>query len=597
MPVSGRSKTWWWVAAVVAVIACCWLYWDIAQSASAPRTPWDENHLLQMARVIAGEQDVTPMSGSGYYPGWAVLIAPIWWLTDDAATVYSIAVWVSNVLAFATIAPLALIARHYGLNAPQAITVAAVVMLFPGRAVLADYALSEQPLMLLYALTVLAMHKLWQRPTWWGVLLLVLATGATYFTHSRALALVATVAVWLILLCFRSWRLGVLGLVTLGLSALGIKRLAEAISNQVLVSGFGKVDVLQSGLEESTPGLFARVLLNQSWAQAVGTLGLVFIGTVVVIVWAAREWKVLRPGPGTFYFGLGLSALLMSGVWWTRADVLWSDLEIPRLDAWLYSRYIDNISVFISLIALAVLIRGISRNMLLTAGALFTAVALPVVLWVARDVPLWGSTDGPANASAILAWAEAFPEVDFGLPQTPTLTNENSFWIWASLTVVGCLLVCLLLRRQPFILVVLFGVAGTITSLNADPDQPRYAPYNLEETVELIEDVTGQEDVDIDFDYGCSGPGLTRYEALNWSGYWLSPRSVDFVDRPDGEDFDSEVVISCSDWPEAEEFGAERVEGETSYTYGVWVLPGEIQDELARSGDLVEPLPTGEPAT
>ena len=55
--------------------------------------------------------------------------------------------------------------------------------------------------------------------------------------------------------------------------------------------------------ENGSVGLFARVLLNQSWAQAVGTVGLAAIGAVVVTAWAVRELRRWRIGPGVSLLG------------------------------------------------------------------------------------------------------------------------------------------------------------------------------------------------------------------------------------------------------------------------------------------------------
>src|SRR5699024_1099105 len=91
----------------------------------------------------------------------------------------------------------------------------------------------------------------------------------------------------------------------------------------------------------------------------------------------------------------------------------------------------------------------------LAALGLFAAVALPVVLWVAKDVALWGALDGPGNSSALLSWVSMFPTEPFPLPQQPTAGNENRFWVWASLFGAAALLAALLLLRAPRVLIAL----------------------------------------------------------------------------------------------------------------------------------------------
>jgi len=583
------NGAWWWVAAVMTVILCTYLHWVIGRTASAPRTPWDEVHPLQTARLLAGQSDLLPLSGSGYYPGWALLLTPVWWFTDDAELVYRIAVTYSNVLALLTIIPLALLARRMGLTSPQAVTAAALVMSFPGRTVLADYALSEQALLFMLAWAVLAMHALWSRPTWWRTVLFVVAVAATYLMHSRELAVVATAAVWLGLLAFRHWKVAALGLPLLAVLALAVRRFSSHLLNVTLAGGSGgKEELLSRVMENGRPSLLLRVLLNQSWAQAVGTAGLAALGAVVLIAWALHELRRWRIGPGVFLFGTCLSALLLSAVWWTRPDFLYPTGSYQRLDVWIYTRYVDHIAVFLVLVALIVLIRGVGRGPILAALALFCAVALPVVLWVAQDVPLWGALDGPGNSSALLSWTEMFPKEPFPLPQQPTFTNENRFWLWASVFGAAMLALALLLRRHPRLLLSLLLISSFVLSLEADPTQKRDAPRRMERAIERVEAATGQEAIDIDMDYSCRGPALTRYQVMNWIGYWMSPRDLDLADPPAGVEFDSEYVVSCGDWPRAEEYGARKVTDSGFYSYALWVMPGPAQDELDDAGLLVE---------
>lgn len=582
-------ELWWRVAAGASVLLCMYLHWQVGRSAEAPRTPWDEVHPLQTARFLAGQGDLLPLSGSGYYPGWSILLAPVWWFTQDAEVVYGVAVAYSDVLALLTIIPLALLARRMGLTTAQAVTVSAVTMSFPGRVVLADYALSEQPLLFVLAWAVLAMHALWSRPTWWRTVLFVLAVAATYLMHSRELALVATAAVWLAMMAVRNWRVAAVGLPLLGVLALGVRSFSTWLLNATLAgSAGGKEELLGRVFENGSPSLLLRMLLNQSWAQAVGTAGLASLGAVVLIVWAVHELRRWQIGPGVFLFGTCLSALLLSAVWWTRPDFLFPAGEYRRLDVWMYTRYLDHIAVLLVLVALVVLVRRVGRGIILTALALFGLVAAAVVLWVAQDVPLWGALDGPGNSSAVLSWTAMFPKEEFPLPQHPTFTNENRFWVWASLFGAAMLVLALLLRRHPRALTTLLLITAFVLSIEADPSQKRDAPRRMERAIERVEAATGVEEIDIDMDYSCRGPALTRYQVMNWIGFWMSPRDIDLADPPAGIGFDSDFVVSCGDWPEAPGNGARQVADSGFYSYALWVLPGEAQDELDEAGLLVE---------
>ncbi|MGO1850229.1 hypothetical protein [Microbacterium sp.] len=581
----GRGKWFWRVLAVISPLATIVLYWYISLTAIAPRTGYDENHLLQMARLISGDDNVTQLAGSGYYPGWAVILAPIWWFTHDAATVYASAITVSNVIGVATIVPLSLIGRRLGLTWPQSITISSIVMLLPARSVHADYALSEQAITFLVVLAVLAAFALWQRPTWWRVVLFVAAVGAAYVTHPRAIALVATAGVWLLAFALRRWYLALLGLVLLAGAYFAAEHFARTIAERVLLNGYGKDGTLQNTLDNFDALLFVKVFLNQTWIQVVGTAGLFAIGCVIVVVWTIRELRVRRLGFGSFMFGAILSTMLVSAIWWTRPDILLR-VEKVRLDAWTYSRYIDSVSAIIVLIALAALIRGLRLNVIATGAGVFAAGSGVVILWVARNVPLWGQTS--ASNATILPWRFLFPDEPFDLPLMPTFTNDARFWLWATVFVLACFVAYALLRNTPRTMAV--GLLALVSALALLANLSAIRPYPADVTaaIERIESLThGKEDqTRINFDLACRGPGIAN--AVNWFPFWLSPRVVEIVDRRVDEQFDSELVISCADWSDAEAFGARPYAADSDFGYGLWVLPGELQDELSAAGLLKE---------
>ncbi|WP_341856572.1 hypothetical protein [Brachybacterium sp. GPGPB12] len=357
-PMAGtaRGDALWWLIAVAAVLACTWLYWDIAQTALAPRTPWDEGHPMQTARWIAGERGLTPVSGSGYYPGWAVMIAPVWWFTDDAYAVYTAAVWIGNLLALATIAPLAAIARRFGVSWPQGIAISAVVMMFPGRSLLADYALSERPLMLFYALTALAVHRLWEKPSWGRAAAPLAAATGAFFIHSRALAPLGTVAIWFLCFCLRNWRIGLAGAAGAVLVWRVVGPLAEALAETVSLRGYGKEDVVAPGARERLAGP-----VRQGGAEP-------GVGAGPGVPGAHRGGRADRrpvhgggaapPAPGDPHL------LPRPGAVGVPHEHHLVDPGLPaappdggrRFDAWVYSRYLDNIGAILSVIALAYLL-------------------------------------------------------------------------------------------------------------------------------------------------------------------------------------------------------------------------------------------------
>lgn len=574
----------WNVAAVISVVTLLVLNIIVSRTAIAPRTPWDEIAPLQMARELAGQGPVSQMSGAGYYPGWGILLTPIWWFTQDPAEVYAATIGVVIALAMITILPLMQIARLLGLTSAQAVTAAALTLSVPARTVNADYTLAENLLALLVACSALAAFRLWQRPSPLTLVLFILAVTAAYLTHTRALAVVLAAAVWLLLFVLRDWRVTVGGAALLVGGYWLVKLLVAEITVPMLLSGFGQGELLGDKLENLAPGPFFRVAFAQAWGQFAGSFGVTALGLVVLAFFVWRELRALRVGPYGFMAGLLFIASVVSVIAWSNAG------PQERFDAQVYTRYIDPFAVLAMLLGVVALLRVVRRPLLLVAAGLVVVDTAVVLLKVAPWANTWGTTNGPANSAAILAWTPLRPSEPFPHPLIPAPGNANELWFWASLCLVAGVVVMFAVRTRPRALAVLMLISFAVLSLFANPSQPRDYPAPFTEALESAESVSGDPagSLSVDLDMECRGPDLTHHQVTNWSGYWLSPREVEIVDPRQDENYDSDIVIACGDWPRGQELGAEAIAGSGYYTYKVWVLPGELQNELDDAGLLVE---------
>ena len=574
----------WNVAAVISVVTLLVLNIIVSRTAIAPRTPWDEIAPLQMARELAGQGPVSQMSGAGYYPGWGILLTPIWWFTQDPAQVYAATIGVVIALAMITILPLMQIARLLGQTSAQAVTAAALTLSVPARTVNADYTLAENLLALLVACSALAAFRLWQRPSPLTLVLFILAVTAAYLTHTRALAVVLAAAVWLLLFVLRDWRVTVGGAALLVGGYWLVKLLVAEITVPMLLSGFGQGELLGDKLENLAPGPFFRVAFAQAWGQFAGSFGVTALGLVVLAFFVWRELRTLRVGPYGFMAGLLFIASVVSVIAWSNAG------PQERFDAQVYTRYIDPFAVLAMLLGVVALLRVVRRPLLLVAAGLVVVDTAVVLLKVAPWANTWGTTSGPANSAAILAWTPLRPSEPFPHPLIPAPGNANELWFWASLCLVAGVVVMFAVRTRPRALAVLMLISFAVLSLFANPSQPRDYPAPFTEALESAESVSGDPagSLSVDLDMECRGPDLTHHQVTNWSGYWLSPREVEIVDPRQDENYDSDIVIACGDWPRGQELGAEAIAGSGYYTYKVWVLPGELQNELDDAGLLVE---------
>ncbi|WP_159797893.1 hypothetical protein [Puerhibacterium puerhi] len=561
----------------------------IAQSAWAPRTPWDENGVFQLARVFAGEDDVPVMLTQGYYPGASALIAPVYWFTDDPRVAYTWANFLTNVVAVATLLPLTGIVRRVGLSLPQAITVSALSLMLPAYAGLNDYVLAEQLLTLLIVLTAYAVMRFWSAPGLANGALLLVSALAALITHPRALVLIGVLAIWLIGLLYDKARRRSAAVVLVALVpiAYGAKELADHLASLVLFSSFSQGGALFETLTDPDVVMLLKTTFLQSWAQLVGTLGILAFGAVVLLVWAWNELvRGRRFGPGVFLLGLAFGGSVLSWIAWANPSSHDYSGE-PRFDSWVYTRYIAPFVLVAIALGLSALLLRLSWAMAATSVAATVVLSLVVVYVFADTVPLWGSTYGPANIVALRAWESMWPTTPFEIPLTPTLTDANRFWVLASLAVVGSQIAMALVSRVPILLSAALVPALFLYANASDENLPREAPVHMERGLDAIEDAEGGELAAVSFDMDCDPGRITiigpRATTLNWIGFWFSPRDVD-VFHADAERPESDVVVACEGWADADALGAEPVKGTGDYGYQLYVVRGELQDQLRADG-------------
>lgn len=589
-PVTERARTspssrGWGVLAVLSVAVATGVSVLVALSATRPAFPFDEIDQLQMSRLLVGLE--TPeVRGAGYFPGWSLIIAPLWWLTSDPFVVYGAAIAIGLVLGLLAIIPMTLIARRFRLTTAQGITASALVVTLPAVAIQADYALSERLLLLTVALVVLTAWRLWERPSMLRGVVLAVMLALMYLTHVRMLVIVLAAGIWLVLFALRNWKVAIVALIATVVLALAV-RTASTDLNVLLLGQFSQGENLMQTLRESRPGLLLRSALGQAWTQVVGTLGLAAVGFIALVVWSWKELRRLRAGRATFLLAIILASYALTTIKWASDFHLYTR-PWRRLDIWLYGRYIDPITVLLVMIALALIIRGIRRSTVLWAGGLSLAVILPTVFWVAREAPTWAYVTA-AHIPGVTPWHWLLPDERFpeGTMLTPTFTNENRFWVYASLSALVALLLVLLLRRRRKTLTVLFLAAFSAMSLSGDGASDHFReiegtlPVAMPEVREALNRVGP---IDIAFERGCDDSPGAAAVTLNYYGYWMLPgilRTVDSIDQAT----DADVVFAC-DAPlaPAPVPDAVPVSDWSHRSMRMWVAPGPLLDALQDVG-------------
>jgi len=527
----------------------------------------DEAGPLANAYVIASAGQPWTLSKLAYYPGWSVVLAPLWWLTSDPGTVYRAAVGLSVASAVASVAPLAALARRVGVSAPVAVTVAAVVTMSPARTVMSNYVLIENFLVLMVAVTALAALRYAERPTAARALTLAGLAAYTFFTHGRAVpvaiatALVFGVQAWR---RFPGARRG--AVVTLVLSGLAYV-VYTSIVGQIYASAAGRETSAFSTVAGANPVGVLRTVVGQLWYQFAAWLGLSFAGLAVVLRATVAEVRARRPGGATWAtVSLGGTLALMALF---LGRVLTDPAQVGRLDYWFYGRYLDPFMVPVAVLGLAALVaagRRVPVRGVLLAG--LTVTGLFVVVNLRQIDPTL--TIAAINAPGLLVWQVvlgAIPRLATVLATTllaaTVLMLIQRSGLWRVLAVSG--------------LTLFFAVSSVV--VDARVVDHLSAVWLRSAALEAMVDEVDPDGTVIGYDMDGTLPAED-----NRTTFWLSPRRV--------ERFDSAVdpppaplVVSRWEWPRGEELGAVRVGSLLFPDNALWVMPGALQEALIAAGD------------
>lgn len=565
------SRAWPVLAGVLSVLAVGLHAW-MASAASIPVLWTDELGYLANAQVIAGVGEPLDLAGRGYYIGWSLVIAPLWWVLDQPETVYRVAVWVSAVTGVALIGVIAMIARRLGVTWSQGLAVGAVVSLAPSRALMSNFALAEHLLTLLVALAVLAALRFRERSDVVGAVALALATAALFVTHGRTVPVVLATTAWFAWTALRGSRpAGLVGSAVLwGLSAAGFVVYRDIVS--LMYSG--SQDREASGIErivEGDPTAIAVSGLGQVWYETVVWGGLALLGALALLAAAASELRRRDPGPAVWSVISLLGLFVISATWVSRVISVGRD----RLDVYAYGRYLEPYGALLAALGLVLVIRGLTVRLRVTL-VVVTAVVMGLFFYVndART-PLGGALFwGPTSVPGLLAWD--WPGVTAAL-RPP--------WVAAAVAAAVGVLLIVALRRFPLVVVVLFAAFFTWGSVTAQTKT--VTPYfsGFRESFGLREALAEYPDATISFDtWRGSGEGVPRDPvSRNAYQYWGFPRPVEVVRTPEAAPT-GELVIARDDWPWGEARGAVKVARDTGlFDNALWVMPGELQDSLPGS--------------
>ncbi|GGR67165.1 hypothetical protein GCM10010197_38400 [Nocardioides luteus] len=585
----------WRIAAVVSVVVALAINVYIAWGSSLSFM-YDEIGTVIHGRTVLGLES-PQVNTPGYYPGWGVLLAPLWLVTSDVFTFYRIAIVVGLAISMLTIWPLSRVAvRLSGVTPAQGVVAASVVTALPPRAIQADYVLSERLITLLVVVATLVAFRLWEKPTYRGVLLLGLVTALALFSHARMQVFVAAVLLWLVFFLVRQWRIALVGLVATGVLAVAANEAALWFHSQLVPWRFVQAQDFLEKVTEAHPRFWVDTFAGEAWTQMVGSLGIVVVGLVVV---TAAFWKELRArqvGKAGFVLIAAASMYVLSCLNWGTEHALFT-MEWRRFDYWIYGRYIDPLFAVLVLAGVCAAIQAVrSRAVLVSTWVVVAGISLVTIFVVAPDAPTWAYTT-PAHIPGAIPWWWALPDGRFPQPgPIPSLTNDNRFWLIATLCSLVPLLVWTLLAALPrlrtqagdrvraIVVTAVVLVLGTTSSAVADGASDEFHDRfdNVTPVVgELRSILADHPEAVVAYDNNCPRQRSSMNAERNWLMWWMLPTIV----KRQWE-WGDDIVFSCPEGEPAFVTGAVMLRDRPFPYATVWILPGDLLDSLRESGEL-----------
>lgn len=561
------------VVAVYAAVATLHLW--VASASRGPVWTDDEIGPIATARLFAGTNPPLDLAHDSYYPGWALLLTPVWWVTSDPATVYRVAVVLSALCATALVAPLAAVARRWGLGPLAATGVGALVAVAPGRSVFSAYALIENCLVLVVAITLVMALRYAESATVGRAAALGAAGGAVFVVHGRMVAVVGMTALWFALDVVRSRRRpGATGLVVT-IAVAGAGYLLHMHASSVLYGdATGREASALGSLLAGDAVSVLRAFGGQVWYAAAAWFLLPLFGVVLLVRRCVDEVRRRDVGLGWWAAGVvvgtgAISVLMVSGAIARGSG---------RLDILTYGRYIEPLLVMLATAGAAeVASRArLSRRVVgavVATGALLALWLVPSGTALVRDDSWWA----PINVAGLLGFAP------WGQTAPP--------WLAASVAMVvvgGALL--LAASRRGARRVVLAAVAAALAVGSCVAQVASVRPFNSglavpPPVVGVLDDLAVSE-----ISYDTADADWVGQNSLQ---FWLAGQVQVLVFDSRLEAPPTDLVVSRAQWRVGMAAGAVRVSS-TSRDEALWVMPGPLADELVARG-AVQPLQVSEP--
>jgi hypothetical protein len=578
-----------WHLGLLLVLALIGAHLVLAAFMRVPIIHPDELGYLDNARYLA-HGGLRPETE--YYPGYSLLLIPLWLASRDPLTVWRGALTINCVLAGLGGAITWSLCHRLVPTASSAarLAITALVCLYPPFLLYSNVALAECLFIGLFGVVVLVAARAFSGggPRWWSAL--GLCTGALVMVHPRGLAVV--VAVVLVAgVVLRPMRGRARALAGLALGAglalsLGLTRTLVTLTRGAPAYGFAayRPDAIV------TKSLSLHGLVSLGWEVcgqmfylSAATLGLLPLGLFLGLRSLRAVWRGDRTPTE---LARGFAALALLGV--LALSSLFMNLG-DRADKLVYGRYNEGVIVPLLIVALAdVLAPGRLRR--------FTAGGYPARRWIVIGggaIVLTG-TGLVAGRSTAALHGSLNPINVLGL--YPVLHREAApIGVALVVAVSLALVVAIAAAAWRFPAVAAFALAAVFVFTALDAETSYLVPGSRARAAQTViasalKRAAGEFGVGTD----CIGyDPVSRTDFDYFATRFLLPdRLFRWFDAAHGAQPCGPLVVSGH-----ADFGthfplARLVTLEDDVPQALWVLPGPLQDRMAKAGWL---LPTATP--
>jgi hypothetical protein len=357
----------------------------------------DESAYLIAARVLAGGPAADFSYSTLYQGGYPLLIAPVFWFTSNALTVYR-AVLLINAAVSATLMPLAYVAgRRLGLNRTAAYIVAMVTALVPAGFFYAEYAMTDAIYPVLVLAWLLATHTWLTARTARGQYAAAagsaLLAGYAYAVHSRGTVMVVGFVALGVLVAWRRIvprRTIAVAAVALAASVGAGWLLDRYLSSVMYPEGTRNLSSEMASRLHSVHGAINvfEMAAGQLWRLVLDGWGLPGIGLFAAVAVIARR---------RYRRDLRIMSALAVGVTLVTAATAPAALPPDQSQTWASGRYLDGMIAVFFLVGAVVLLRVRPWRVLAFAAgtaALAVLTAAIVAVYAGTSLPTAGFTTG-----------------------------------------------------------------------------------------------------------------------------------------------------------------------------------------------------------